>query len=181
MQGIIIENIANLYQVSNLQNKEEVYEATARGKFKKEEISPVVGDVVEIEVMDKNSKKAVINKIEERKVYVKRPKLANITQIVFVVSCTSPKPDLLMLDKQLVFAKLLGIKALIVLNKIDLDKKMQFKEIKSIYENIGYRSNRNKCQKSRWNRKIKKRIKRVYQCIFRKFWCGKINTNKWHF
>lgn len=139
VRGIIIENIANLYYVSNLQNKEEIYVSTARGKFKKEEISPVVGDLVEIEVTDKNNNKAVIDKIEERKVYVKRPKLANITQIVFVVSSQNPKPDLLMLDKQLAFAKFLGIKALIVLNKTDLDKKTEFKEIKNIYEKIGYK------------------------------------------
>src|SRR5699024_9681992 len=70
---------------------------------------------------------------------VKRPKLANITQIVFVVSSKNPKPDLLMLDKQLAFAEWLRIKAIIVLNKTDLDKEKQFKEIKNIYENIGYK------------------------------------------
>ena len=46
MQGIIIENIANLYQISKLENKEEINEETARGKFKKEEITPLVGDLV---------------------------------------------------------------------------------------------------------------------------------------
>ena len=141
MQGIIIENIANLYQVSP--NKSEtsgdvIYEATARGKFKKEEISPVVGDFVEFEITDEEKKKAVINQILDRKVYVKRPKLANITQIVLVVSSKDPKPDLLMLDKQLAFAEFLGIKSLIVLNKTDLDSKKQFKRIREIYENIGY-------------------------------------------
>ncbi|MCF0124986.1 MAG: ribosome biogenesis GTPase RsgA, partial [Clostridia bacterium] len=45
MQGIIIENISNLY---NIQVNENKYLATARGKFKKEEITPVVGDIVEI-------------------------------------------------------------------------------------------------------------------------------------
>ncbi len=115
------------------------YEATARGRFKKEEIIPVVGDFVEIEVTDEESKKAVIDTILERKVYVKRPKLANITQIVFVVSSKDPKPDLLMLDKQLAFAEFLNIKTLIVLNKTDLDRKEEFKEIKSIYQQIGYK------------------------------------------
>lgn len=115
-----------------------IYEATARGKFKKDEISPVVGDMVEIEVIDEENKKAVIEEIEKRKVYVKRPKLANLTQIVFVVSSKDPKPDLLMLDKQLAFAEFLGIESLIVLNKTDLDDKKEFKQIKKIYENIGY-------------------------------------------
>lgn len=117
---------------------DKIYEATARGRFKKEEISPVVGDFVTFEVTDEENKKAVIDKILDRSVYVKRPKLANITQIVFVVSSKDPKPDLLMLDKQLAFAEFLGIKSLIVLNKIDLDDKEEFKEIKDIYEKIGY-------------------------------------------
>lgn len=138
MQGIIIESISNLYKIAVEEPQKQIYEATARGKFKKEEISPVVGDVVEIEIVDEEKKTAVINKIEERKVYVKRPKLANITQIVFVVSSKDPKPDLLMLDKQLVFAEFLGIKAIIVLNKTDLDKDKQFMHIKEVYEKVGY-------------------------------------------
>ena len=136
MQGIIIENISNLYRVE-AENK-GIYEASARGKFKKQEITPVVGDKVEIEIIDKENKKAVINKIEERKVYIKRPKLANITQIVLVVSSKNPKPDLLMLDKQLAFAEYLGINAIIVLNKIDLDKEKELKRVKEIYIKIGY-------------------------------------------
>ena len=98
-----------------------------------------MGDLVEFEITDEENKKAVINKIMERKVYVKRPKLANITQIVFVVSSQNPKPDLLMLDKQLAFAEFLRIKSLIVLNKIDLDEKTEFKAIKKLYEKIGYK------------------------------------------
>lgn len=156
MKGIIVENIANLYRVKtsplvpSLNRDDEkkcqkdtspmaIFEATARGKFKKEEISPVVGDFVEIEVIDTDNKKAVINEILDRKVYVKRPKLANITQIVFVVSSKDPKPDLLMLDKQLAFAEFLGINSLIVLNKTDLDDKKEFKEIKRVYEKIEYK------------------------------------------
>ncbi len=135
MQGKIIENISNLYKV---EVNKEIYEATARGKFKKDEISPVVGDNVEIQVINEQEKKAVINKIEERDVYIKRPKLANISQIVLVLSSKHPKPDLLMLDKQLAFAELMGIKAIIVLNKIDLDKDKSFRMIKEIYQDIGY-------------------------------------------
>ena len=137
MQGIIIGNIANLYQIQT--KEKEIYQAIARGKLKKEEITPVVGDKVEIEIVDKDNKKAVIEKIENRQVYLKRPKLANITQIVLVISSKDPKPDLLMLDKQLVFAEFLEIRVLIVFNKIDLDKEKEFKEIKEIYESIGYK------------------------------------------
>lgn len=136
MQGIIIENISNLYRIKA---EDKIYEATARGKFKQNEIIPVVGDNVEFEILDEENRKAVIEEIGERKVYIKRPKLANITQIIFVVSSKEPKPDLLMLDKQLAFAEFLKINSVIVLNKTDLDKKEEFKQIKQIYEKIGYK------------------------------------------
>lgn len=135
MQGLIVENISNLYKIK-LQNK--TYEANARGKFKKEEITPVVGDKVEIQILDEENKKAVIEKIEPRTTYIKRPKMSNITQLILVVSSKNPKPDLLLLDKQLAFAEYLGIKPIIVLNKTDLDKAKEFEKIKEIYQNIGY-------------------------------------------
>ncbi len=135
MQGLIIENISNLYKIK-VQNK--IYDANARGKFKKEEITPVVGDKVEIQILDEENKKAVIEKIETRTTYIKRPKMSNITQLILVVSSKNPKPDLLLLDKQLAFAEYLGITPIIVLNKTDLDKKKEFKKIKETYQNIGY-------------------------------------------
>ena len=136
MQGLIVENIANLYKVKI---GKQIYDATARGKLKKDDISPVVGDFVECEILDEDTKKAVIKEINKRKVFIKRPKMANLTQLIFVVSSKNPKPDLLMLDKQLAFAEYLGINSVIVLNKIDLDKQDAFMEIAKIYENIGYK------------------------------------------
>lgn len=134
MQGLIVENISNMYKVKA---EDKIYESTARGKFKKEDITPVVGDMVELEIIDETNRKAVIKEIKNRTVYIKRPKLANITQIIFVISSKDPKPDLLMLDKQLAYAEYVGIQAVIVINKIDLDEK-KVEEIKEIYKNIGY-------------------------------------------
>lgn len=136
MQGLVIGNIADLYKV---EVKNIIYDCQARGKLKNEGNSLAVGDLVEIEITDEIKKLAVINEICKRKVYIKRPKLANISQLVLVVSSKNPKPDLLMLDKQLAFAEFLKIKAIIVLNKQDLDDKNKFEEIKRIYENIGYK------------------------------------------
>lgn len=135
MQGLIIENISNLYKIKT-QNK--IYEANARGKLKKEEITPVVGDNVKINILDEENKKAVIEEILPRTTYIKRPKMSNITQIILVISSKNPKPDLLLLDKQLAFAEYLKIKPIIVLNKTDLDKNQEFENIKTIYEKIGY-------------------------------------------
>ena len=132
MQGVIIEIGSNLYKAINRENG-NIYELIPRGKLKKEEITPVVGDMVEF------NNQGSIESVLPRKVYIKRPKLANITQMILVVSSKDPKPDLLLLDKQIAFAEFLNVKVVIVLNKIDLDKKQQMQKIKEIYENIGYK------------------------------------------
>lgn len=136
MQGLIIGNKANLYKIKV---NEKIYIATARGKFKNDNFTPVVGDIATISILNEDKKTAVIEDVQERKTYIKRPKLANITQIVFVVSSKHPKPDLLLLDKQLAFAEYLKIRPIIVLNKIDLDDKKEFINISRIYESIGYK------------------------------------------
>ena len=158
MQGIVIENISNLYRIKEEQS-DKIYEATARGKFKQDKITPVVGDRVKIEVIDEEKNIAVIEEIEERTVYVKRPKLANMTQIVFVVSSKNPKPDLLLLDKQLAFAEFLGIKSVIVLNKTDLDGEKNFKEIKKVYEKIGYKVIETEAKNKKGIEELKKELK----------------------
>ena len=136
MQGLIIENISNLYKIKC---GEEIYEATARGRFKKDDLTPIVGDIGVFKVLDEKKKTAVIEKIQERKNYIKRPKLSNLTQIILVISIKDPKPDLLMLDKQLAFAEFLNIKPIIIINKTDLDTHNDSAKIKSIYEKIGYK------------------------------------------
>ena len=142
MQGIIVENKSNLYKVivTEKDKKNAEYESKVRGKFKKEDLSPVVGDIVEITILpeEDGKKQAVIENILPRKVFIKRPKIANITQMILVVSSKEPKPDLIMLDKQLVFAELMKLKVVIVLNKTDLDNKEEFNNIEKIYKNIGY-------------------------------------------
>ena len=134
MQGLIIENISNLYKIKT---NDKIYNATARGKFKQNDITPLVGDNVEIEVLNEQDNTAVINDILPRVNLIKRPKVANITQIILVVSTKNPKPDLLILDKQLAYFEYLKIKPIIVINKIDLDN--VYKQIKDIYTKVGYK------------------------------------------
>ncbi|MFR2533622.1 MAG: ribosome small subunit-dependent GTPase A [Clostridia bacterium] len=136
-QGRIITIISNSYQVEVEQDK-QIYCCSVRGKIKQEEQTPVVGDFVKIEIIEEAQKQGVILEIVPRKNYSKRPKIANLTQLVFVVSLKMPKPDLLLLDKQLAYAKWLGIKPVICINKIDLAEKEDLEKIKSLYEQIGY-------------------------------------------
>ena len=137
MQGLIIENVSNLYKIK-ADVDGNIYDATARGKFKQEGVTPLVGDIVDFDVLkDKNEIEAVINEIKPRTTELKRPKVANITQILFMISTKHPKPDLLMLDKQLAYAEYLEIEPAIIINKIDLAD--TYKEIVNIYTKAGYK------------------------------------------
>lgn len=135
-KGIVISNKSNLYQVEL--NNNEIYTCNIRGKIKLDDLTPVAGDIVGIDIIDENNKDGVIEKIYNRNTYVKRPKMANISQIILVVSMKLPKPDLELLDKQLVYAEYLKIKPIIVLNKIDLEQKEKIEHIFNLYTNIGY-------------------------------------------
>ena len=131
IKGRIINIVSNIFYV---EVEDKIYESTSRGIFKTKEEKPVVGDNVLIEV---ENKKGNILEIVDREKYIKRPKMANLTQLVLVVSSKNPMPDLLMLDKQLAFAEFLNVKPIIVINKIDLNEE-EAGNIEKIYSNIGY-------------------------------------------
>lgn len=131
IKGKIVNIVSNIFYV---EVDKKIYECTSRGIFKTKDLKPVVGDNVLIEVEDE---KGNILEIIDRKKYIKRPKMANLTQLILVVSSKNPLPDLLMLDKQLAFAEFLDVKPIIVINKIDLDEQ-QANNIEEVYSKIGY-------------------------------------------
>ena len=131
LKGKIINIVSNIFYVEVEKN---VYECTSRGIFKTKDLKPVVGDNVLIELEET---KGNILEIVDRENYIKRPKMANLTQLILVVSSKNPIPDLLMLDKQLAFAECLYVEPIKVINKIDLDEE-QANMIEKIYSKIGY-------------------------------------------
>ena len=136
IEGIIVKAIAGFYYVKV---SDEVYECKARGIFKKQKVSPLVGDNAVISIEDDKNFKGVIEKIFDRKVELVRPAVANIDQILIVFALKEPDPHLNLLDKLLILSEVSGIKPIICLNKSDKDQDDQvYKEIKSIYENVGY-------------------------------------------
>ncbi len=116
MQGRIIKGVGGFYDV--LLPDESVVTCKARGRFRNEHLIPMVGDLVEI------SKPATgyasIDDLLPRENALLRPPVANIDQLVIVVSASVPKPDWLLTDKLLLQAHLLGIEPLLVLNKLDV-------------------------------------------------------------
>ncbi len=135
-KGLIISNISNVYEVENVDNS-SIIKCIPRGKLKKDDIIPVVGDNIKFEYQDDGT--GIITEILKRRNYIKRPKMSNVTQMIFVISMKMPKPDLLLLDKQLVFTEYNNIKSVICLNKIDLEDETNINNIADIYEKIGYK------------------------------------------
>lgn len=122
--GIIIKSIGGLFFI---ESSDTIYECKARGVFRKNGISPCVGDKV-------NFEEGVITEILPRKNFIIRPPLANLDQLIFVVSVAEPAPNLLILDKFIAVAQYQNIKPVIVLTKIDLDS---CEKILDIYKRAG--------------------------------------------
>ena len=156
LEGVVLSNKSNLYKV---EVDNEIYDCMARGKIKSEDLSPVAGDKVEFEITDYEKKAGVINKIMPRKNYLKRPKMANLSQIIFVVSMKLPKPDLLLLDKQLAYAEFNKINSIIVLNKTDLVEERLVEDIEKIYSAIGYTVLRANAKSGEGTHEIKEYLK----------------------
>lgn len=128
-EGIITKGIGGFYYVLS---DDAVYECKARGIFRKEKITPMVGDKVLIEV--KNGKGS-INEILPRRNSLVRPAVSNVDTLVIVTAAASPEPNLMLIDKMLVHAEKSGITPVICINKTDLAKR---RDIVSIYEGAGY-------------------------------------------
>lgn len=135
-EGIIIKGIVGFYYV---RTENGVYECKPRGLFRKDSITPLVGDRVCISIIDEKNKVGSIDKILPRTNELVRPSVANINQISIVFSIKSPLPDFMLLDKLLVTAHQKGIEIIILINKIDLDEAEDYKEIEKCYKNVGYK------------------------------------------
>jgi len=133
--GIIVKGIGGFYYVA-VQNS--IYECKARGIFRKNEITPLPGDRVRISVLDEAKKQGNIEEIFPRETVLVRPAVANVNQLVAVIAVKSPEPDLLLLDKLLVTAEKKGMKAVICINKIDLDTQDEHKRIINAYSATDY-------------------------------------------
>lgn len=128
--GLIIKGIGGFYYV---EAAAEVFECKARGIFRKNKITPLVGDYVKISVNE--GAENTIDVIEERKNYLKRPPIANIDQLIIVASSCEPNPSTLIIDKLTAIAKNRGIEPVIVLNKTDLQN---VEELFEIYKRAGF-------------------------------------------
>ena len=131
MVGRIVKLISNKWTVDV---DGRYIDCSSIGKFKYLNISPLVGDIVEIDEKNK-----VIKKILDRKNKLLRPPISNIDQAIILVSCKEPNFSSNLLDKMLVVIEYNSIKPIICFTKYDLlDDTSEIDEIISYYKKIGY-------------------------------------------
>lgn len=132
MNGIIVKQISNLYTVKC---DDALYGCRARGKFRKDNISPMVGDNVIIDINDN-----IITDILPRKNELTRPVIANIDMAIIVTSVRKPNLDLNLLDKLISVITYNDIEPVICFTKVDLlepDVAEQIDKLKKYYTYIG--------------------------------------------
>lgn len=133
LNGIITKSVGGIYTVdvsTDIYNHKYI-DCKARGVFRKNNISPVCADKVEVSEVDGDY---VITEILPRKSLLIRPPLANLDNLVFVNSTVQPVPNLLLLDKFIAIAVYKKIKPIVVFTKIDLKNSA---DLESIYKNAG--------------------------------------------
>ena len=136
MNGKMVKGIAGFYYVHVVESG--VYECKAKGIFRKDKIKPLVGDNVELEVLDKEEKLGNIIRILPRQNELIRPAVANIDQALVVFAVCKPSPHYNLLDRFLVMMESKGVPVVLCFNKEDIACEEQIAEIESIYRDCGY-------------------------------------------
>ncbi|MDR1329181.1 MAG: ribosome small subunit-dependent GTPase A [Oscillospiraceae bacterium] len=129
--GVIIKALAGFYYV---ETDGGVLECRARGKFRREDVSPLVGDKVKLE--PHGDGKGTVTEILPRKNEFSRPPVANIDVMVIVASAAPPVTDPFLIDRMAAVAELAGAEPIICLNKCDLDSA---DSLHGVYAGAGFR------------------------------------------
>ncbi len=131
MEGIIIKAISGFYYVKN---ETGIFECKARGVFRKENISPIVGDRV---VFTKTSEKSgVVEQILPRKNCLVRPLIANLDKLFIVSAYENPAPNTLLIDRLIAVCEMADIEPVLIFNKSDLG---DFSAWACIYKKAGFK------------------------------------------
>lgn len=136
-KGQITKALSGFYYVTDRSNT--IYQTRARGVFRKQKITPLVGDYVEFE--SGNQDEGVIQKLLERKNELTRPQVANVDIGIIIMSAADPKFSNQLLDRFLIMLESKHIKPIIFITKMDLldhDETIKIKKYQKDYNKIGY-------------------------------------------
>ena len=127
--GKIIKALSGFYYVLS---NDLIYQARARGLFRKTEESPLVGDEVKFQIENENE--GYITEILPRKNALVRPPVANIDQLLLTASLKSPDFSFYLLDRFIAYSEAHDIEPVIIITKNDLNEDTDLlEEIKQVY------------------------------------------------
>lgn len=135
MQGKIIRGIAGFYYVHVPETG--LWECKAKGIFRKNNLKPLVGDRVEVSVLDEENKKGNIDEVLERTNELIRPAVANIDQALVIFAIKKPEPNLNLLDRFLIMMRQKEIPCVLIFNKSDLVTEEEKQKLREIYAGSG--------------------------------------------
>ena len=136
MTGKIIKGIGGFYYV--VCENGVTYECKAKGVFRNRKIKPLVGDNVEIEILDAEKNLGNIEDILPRFNWLNRPAVANVDQTVIIFAVSAPAPNFNLLDRFLINMEQHEVPTIICFNKIDLEGFRQSEDICRSYTKSGY-------------------------------------------
>lgn len=142
MQGKIIKGIAGFYyvHVTTEDGSGCVYECKAKGVFRKDNKKPLVGDDVELDVLDEDKKTGNITRLLPRHSELIRPAVANVDQALVIFAIRKPEPNFNLLDRFLIMMEQQKLPTIICFNKLDIDEDGKGNLYKEIYERCGYQT-----------------------------------------
>lgn len=136
MQGKIVKGISGFYYVHVVGTG--IYECKAKGAFRNQKIKPLVGDNVEIAVIDEENKKGNVEVILPRKNELIRPAVSNIDMALVIFAAAKPDPNFNLLDRFLCMMEYQSVPVTICFNKCDLINEDQKIALENIYRLAGY-------------------------------------------
>lgn len=136
MQGKIIKGIAGFYYVHV--ERQGIYECKAKGIFRKDHKKPLVGDDVDVEMLDEEQKLGHIREILPRKSALIRPAVANVDQALIIFAIVKPNPNFNLLDRFLIRMERQNLPAIICFNKQDIATPEEKEALQKAYETCGY-------------------------------------------
>lgn len=136
-QGKIVKGIAGFYYVFVAGSG--IYECKAKGAFRKQNIKPLVGDNVRMDVISEEEKTGNVVEILPRKNALVRPAVANVDQALVIFAAASPKPNLNLLDRFLLMMQQQSVPTAICFNKRDLADDGEMDCLREAYRTSGYK------------------------------------------
>lgn len=136
MRGKIIKGIAGFYYV--YVEGRGTYECKAKGIFRKDHKKPLVGDDVEVDVLDEEAMLGNIREILPRKSALIRPAVANVDQALIIFAIVKPNPNFNLLDRFLIRMERQNLPTIICFNKQDIATLEEKEALRKAYETCGY-------------------------------------------